>query len=167
MKRLLLAIALVLTCAAMKAQTKTTYNYRDAQARAGDAVSEVCVKPTVVEVELVNGKDTKRISDKWTLSKADVIDGMKGNADNVRAWATYLSSVKNDCDIIMAATYKIETVGDDLFEVTVVGYPGRFVNWHPATNEDFSWIWQQKQLGLGIKGDVTAVNPGVREVRVK
>ena len=47
--------------------------------------------------------------------------------DNIRAWGTYLSTIKNDCDVIMGATFKIE---DDEksggYTVTVVGYPGVF-----------------------------------------
>ena len=26
---------------------------------------------------------------------------MKGELDNIRAWGTYLSTIKNDCDVIM------------------------------------------------------------------
>ena len=41
----------------------------------------------------------------------------------------------------MGATFKVEdnekTGG---YTVTVVGYPGIFVNWHPATKEDYEWI---------------------------
>ena len=33
---------------------------------------------------------------------------MKGELDNIRAWGTYLSTIKNDCDVIMGATFKIE-----------------------------------------------------------
>ena len=59
---------------------------------------------------------------------------MKGELDNIRAWGTYLSTIKNDCDVIMGATFKIE---DDEksggYTVTVVGYPGVFTNWHTAT----------------------------------
>ena len=49
------------------------------------------------------------------------------------------------CDVIMGATFKVEdnekTGG---YTVTVVGYPGIFVNWHPATQDDYEWIRLQK-----------------------
>lgn len=85
---------------------KTVFKFRDAQARAGDAVTEVCVKPTVVEVKILEEKG--RIKDVWTLSREEVEVAMKGELDNIRAWGTYLSTIKNDCDVIMGATFKIE-----------------------------------------------------------
>ena len=46
---------------------RQVFKFRDAQARAGDAVTEVCVKPTVVEVKILEEKG--RIKDVWTLSR--------------------------------------------------------------------------------------------------
>ena len=106
MKRLVLLIALVLTCAIATYAQKTTFKFRDAQARAGDAVTEVCVKPTVVEVKIL--EDKGRIKDEWSLSKEEVEIAMKGELDNIRAWGTYLSTIKYNCDVIMGATFKVE-----------------------------------------------------------
>ena len=129
-KKLFLIIALVVGCAVGAHAQKTVFKFRDAQARAGDAVTEVCVKPTVVEVK---------------ISKEEVEIAMKGELDNIRAWGTYLSTIKYNCDVIMGATFKVEdnekTGG---YTVTVVGYPGIFVNWHPATQDDYEWIRLQK-----------------------
>ena len=65
---------------------------------------------------------------------------MKGELDNIRAWGTYLSTIKNDCDVIMGATFKIE---DDEksggYTVTVVGYPGVFTNWHTVIGMLCTW----------------------------
>ena len=44
-KKLFLIIALVVGCAVGAHAQKTVFKFRDAQARAGDAVTEVCVKP--------------------------------------------------------------------------------------------------------------------------
>ena len=62
-------------------------------------MTEVCVKPTVVEVKILEEKG--RIKDEWTLSKEEVEVAMKGELDNIRAWGTYLSTIKNDCDVKM------------------------------------------------------------------
>ena len=73
--------------------------------------------------------------------RQEVEIAMKGELDNIRAWGTYLSTIKYNCDVIMGATFKVEdnekTGG---YTVTVVGYPGIFVNWHPATQDDYEWI---------------------------
>ena len=55
-KKLFLIIALVVSCAVGAHAQKTVFKFRDAQARAGDAVTEVCVKPTVVEVKILEDK---------------------------------------------------------------------------------------------------------------
>ena len=106
MKKLILIMMLVFGCVIGTYAQKTVFKFRDAQARAGDAVTEVCVKPTVVEVKILEEKG--RIKDVWTLSREEVEVAMKGELDNIRAWGTYLSTIKNDCDVIMGATFKIE-----------------------------------------------------------
>ena len=103
-KKLFLIITLVVGCAVGAHAQKTVFKFRDAQARAGDAVTEVCVKPTVVEVKIL--EDKGRIKDEWTLSKEEVEIAMKGELDNIRAWGTYLSTIKYNCDVIMGALSK-------------------------------------------------------------
>jgi hypothetical protein len=83
---------------------------------------------------------------------------MKGELDNIRAWGTYLSTIKYNCDVIMGATFKVEdnekTGG---YTVTVVGYPGIFVNWHPATQDDYEWIRLQKLSPTDGKSQIAPV----------
>lgn len=149
MKKIILLFAILLACVFESYAQKTVFKFRDAQARAGNAETEVIVKPTVVDVEIQkeNGK-FKKIMDTWALSREEVEIGMEGKLDNIRAWGTYLSVQKHQCDVIMGATFKVEddeaTKG---YMVTVVGYPGVFTNWHPATKEDFDWIKIQKSTG--------------------
>ncbi|MCS2309092.1 hypothetical protein NXX42_25215 [Bacteroides thetaiotaomicron] len=70
MKKLILIMMLVFGCVIGTYAQKTVFKFRDAQARAGDAVTEVCVKPTVVEVKILEEKG--RIKDVWTLSREEV-----------------------------------------------------------------------------------------------
>lgn len=156
MKKLILLIALVLGCMIESYAQKTVFKFRDAQARAGNAESEVIVKPTVVDVEIL--KDKGRIKDEWPLSKEEVEVAMKGDLSNIRAWGTYLSAQRHNCDVIMGATFKVE---DDErtggYTVTVVGYPGIFTNWHPATKEDFEWIPIQKGTEASERAKIAPV----------
>ncbi len=156
MKKLILFLALILACIATTFAQKTTFKFREAQARAGDAVSDICVKPTVVEVKIL--EDKGRIRDVFPLSKEEVEIAMNGNLANTRAWATYLATVKYDCDVIMGATFKVET--DEKtggYNVTVVGYPGVFVNWRTAKEEDYEWIRIQKLAGNDSKSKIAPV----------
>lgn len=146
MKKIMLLFAILLACVFESHAQKTVFKYRNAQTRACNAETQVIVKPTVVDVEIIkeNGKD-KKISDTWPLSKEEVEIGMNGQLDNIRAWGTYLSAQRHNCDVIMGVTYKVENDEETKgYKVTVVGYPGKFVNWHPATKEDFEWIKIQK-----------------------
>ena len=103
-------------------------------------------------------EDKGRIKDEWTLSKEEVEIAMKGELDNIRAWGTYLSTIKYNCDVIMGATFKVEdnekTGG---YTDTVVGYPGIFVNWHPATKEDYECIHLQKLSPTDGKSQIAPV----------
>lgn len=156
MKKLILFFALVCMSVLSSYAQKSVYKFRDAQARAGDAVTDVCVMPTIVEVKVLSEKG--RISDVWNLSKEEVEVAMKGELDNLRAWGTYLSTLKHQCDVIMGATYKVE---DDEksggYTVTVVGYPGVFTNWHTATEADFKWVQLQRTTGGNDRAKVTPV----------
>ncbi len=158
MKKFILLFALIVVyCIQGYAQKSTTIQkFRDAQARAGDAVTEVIVKPTVVSVEVI--KEKGRIKDEWILSREEVEVAMKGELSNIRAWGTYLSTVKHDCDVIMGATYKIEDNQEsEGYTVTVVGYPGRFIDWHPATEADYEWIRIQKLSGTDSRKAIAPI----------
>ena len=144
MKKLILIMMLVFGCVIGTYAQKTVFKFRDAQARAGDAVTEVCVKPTVVEVKILEEKG--RIKDVWTLSREEVEVAMKGELDNIRAWGTYLSTFKIEDD---------EKSGG--YTVTVVGYPGVFTNWHTATTEDYEWIRIQKLSGADDRTKIAPV----------
>ena len=56
------------------------------------------------------------------------------------------------------STFKVEdnekTGG---YTVTVVGYPGIFVNWHPATQDDYEWIRLQKLSPTDGKSQIAPV----------
>ena len=110
MKKIILSFAILLACVFESYAQKTVFKFRDAQARAGNAETEVIVKPTVVDVEIKKDENGKfiKINHPWPLSKEEVEIGMEGKLDNIRAWATYLTVQKYDCDVIMGATYKVE-----------------------------------------------------------
>ena len=76
MKKLFLIIMLAFGCAIGTYAQKTVFKFRDAQARAGDAVTEVCVKPTVVEVKILEDKGRIKVEDRLLRMGSD------GTTDN-------------------------------------------------------------------------------------
>lgn len=160
MKKLILFLTLILTCAAGAYAQKTTYKFRDAQSRAGDAITEVCVKPTVVEVRLLipEGKEKpERRTYQCDLSKEEAEIGMKGDLINIRAYATYMANEYYDSDVIMAATYKVESNDKGGYSVWVVGYPAVFDKWYTATEKDYEWIKIKKLAPTDEKAMLTPV----------
>ncbi|MCD8302021.1 MAG: hypothetical protein LUC44_03270 [Prevotellaceae bacterium] len=152
MKKLFVLLFFSLALCAQGFAQKTIQEFRDAQARVGDGVAEIHVKPTIVEVEL---SSTSSFTDSWPLTAEDV-SGLSGNVSNIRAWASYLSSQKHECDIIMNPTYLIQSnTQTGGVTVTVTGFPGVFKNWHTATNEDFEWLKSERQWSKNEK-EVTA-----------
>ena len=157
MKKLILLIALILGCTLESYAQKSTFQFRDAQSRAGDAVSEVCVKPVVAEVRLLGGETPKRQVFTYKFTREEVEIGLKGDLGNVRSWATYKANEDAGSDVIMAATYKVETNDEGGYTVTVVGFPAVFSKWYTATKDDYEWIRIKKLAPTDEKGVISPV----------
>ena len=114
-----------------------------------------CTRPNIYKIFKKENIDIHLL---WRISCILDHDFFRDLSDNIRAWGTYLSTIKNDCDVIMGATFKIE---DDEksggYTVTVVGYPGVFTNWHTATTEDYEWIRIQKLSGADDRTKIAPV----------
>ena len=150
MKKLILLIALILGCTLESYAQKSTFQFRDAQSRAGDAVSEVCVKPVVAEVRLLGGETPKRQVFTYKFTREEVEIGLKGELGNVRSWATYKANEDAGSDVIMAATYKVETNDEG-------GYTAVFSKWYTATKDDYEWIRIKKLAPTDEKGVIAPV----------
>ena len=82
---------------------------------------------------------------------------MKGELGNVRSWATYKANEDAGSDVIMAATYKVETNDEGGYTVTVVGFPAVFSKWYTATKDDYEWIRIKKLAPTDEKGVIAPV----------
>ncbi len=133
----ILFVAVICGVQAM-AQSKVTQEFRNAQARVADGVAKVYVKPVVANVEVMNNK--VRIKETYPLTLTEV-EGLGGNVENIRAYASYLASEKHGCDIILSPLYMIKNDKDtNIYYVTVIGYPAKFVGWNDVKDEDWLWI---------------------------
>ncbi len=161
-KIVLLLVVATLGCAQALAQNKTVLEYSDAQARVGDGAAEIHIKPTVAEVRMV---DTKGISLADSVAERavttkhldpDEIAGLGGDLANIRAWVAFLVEQDWNCDIIMNPVFMIKGNSTGGADVTVVGYPGKFDKWHPATDKDFDWLINER---LWRKGERETIAP--------
>lgn len=140
----------------MQAQ-KTTVEFRDTQARLLDVVSNAYVKPLTVELKVDTSKG--RIKDEWPIPKKVAEVDMGGDLANIRSWGVYMSSIRHQADVIVAATFNFETDPEnpDAYKLTVIGYPASFVNWATATEADYEWIRMEKVVTTDERDKISAI----------
>lgn len=136
---------------------KTTVEFRATQARLLDVVSNAYVKPLTVELKVDTSKG--RVSNTWPLSKKTAEVSMGGDLANIRSWGVYMSATYHQADVIVAATFNLETDPEnpDFYKLTVIGYPATFVNWKTATEEDYEWIRMEKVVTTDEKDKISAI----------
>ncbi len=124
----------------LNAQQKT--EYRESQARLAEPVMGVYIKPLIAELKIDAAKG--KVSDKWEFSNKEV-NALGGEVPNLKARALFKSVEKHNADVIVAASFDIESKEDQSgYYVTVIGYPAQYVNWRTATTEDNEWIRNEK-----------------------
>lgn len=116
--------------------TTTTTSYENAQARIPEVYVQPQVKPLVCEVEVIPGANTTFS----TVMTGKQVRSLDSSPENMRMYAVYLFTEQEKCDMIVAATYHIQSQADGSFIVDVKGFPARFKNWHTATKDDYEWM---------------------------
>ncbi len=135
MKKLLVfALFSLASCPTLFAQ-RAIQEYRNVQARVGNGVAEVHVRPTIVDVI----PSSTKIETVLTLSAKDVA-ALGGDVAEIRAWAAYMVTGNYDCDILLNPVFLIQTNDAGGVDVNVKGWPGTFSNWHQADDKDFEWL---------------------------
>lgn len=156
MKTLILAISLTFIGVAGAQAQKTNVRMQETQARLLDVNSNAYVRP--LTVELLIDKSKGRIKDEWTLTKEQAEQEMGGDLANIRSYAIYMSSQKNNADVIVAATFNVKTNDEgNGYKITVIGYPATFINWKTADPSDYEWIRIEKTLTTADKDKIAAV----------
>lgn len=164
MKKLLKVTVLLTTLVgspiSLSAQTKTvSFDIRDSQARVLDVYPSTYIKPVIAELQVDTTRG--RIRDTWPLTPDELAARTiekDGNAtmQNLRTYAVYKSSEKNNCDVVIAATFDIQ-ITEKGATITIVGYPANFTNWTTGTVADYDWIKfeprQTMHLPTSVDGD--------------
>lgn len=146
-KRFILAslLAAICTCAGMAQKVE----YRESQARLAEPSMGVYIKPLIADLDI--DETVGKIRDKWEFTNKDV-DALSNSVANLRARALFRSAEKHDADVIVAASFDIESMEDGKgYYVTVIGYPAKYVKWRTATPEDQEWIRQEKMTSGNTK----------------
>lgn len=139
MKKVLTFFLSMMTFATVaNAQKTTTYHYEDTQARALDMVSKGYVKPLINEVKVDEAKGRQVFSIR--LDKNFVENDMKGDVPNIRSYGVFLATEEWKCDVVVAPTFHLYTKENGDYQLDVVGFAGKFINWRTMTDADLDWI---------------------------
>ncbi|MCD8172001.1 MAG: hypothetical protein LUD76_00805 [Alistipes sp.] len=152
MKKLLSVLLFVAVCSIPAHAQKTVVKVLNTQARVLDMNSNAYVKPVVVELRV----DPEKKKDVWHLTREEIEIALQGDIANIRNWGANRSSEEYDCDVMVAATFKIESDDSGGYNVTVTGYPGHYTHWETATEEDYEWI--RIEIGQPLEREKGAVS---------
>jgi len=146
-KKTVLLALLACSCFGLNAQNNKTvrFDIRDSQARVLDVYPSTYIKPVIAELKVDTSRG--RIRDTWPLTveelAARTIDNdANATMQNLRTYAVYKSSEKNNCDVVIAATFDIQLTEKGA-TITIVGYPANFSNWATGTVADYEWIMNE------------------------
>lgn len=142
-KTLLIGIALI-SCITSFAQK---VEYQEAQTRVIEPIQDVYVRPMVADLEIIK-KDRQTYGPTVYYANRKLIDLNDDLLKQAKILATYDAAKKENADVIVGATYyvthhmengKLSEYGVD---ITVNGYPARYVNWHKMGEDisDRDWV---------------------------
>ncbi len=118
------------------AQKNTTVEFHQAQARQVEPLIQTFILPKVAEMKV----EPNRISFTTFISNEEVV-AMKGEIYELKAYALANACKANNADVIIAATYIIDTDKSNKgYNVTVVGYPAVYEKWRDVQQGDYQWI---------------------------
>ncbi len=159
-KTALLALS-ALCFVGVNAQKTVRFDIRNSQARVLDVSPSTYIKPVIAELKVDTSKG--RIRETWPLTPEELAartienDG-QATLQNLRTYAVYKSSEKNNCDVIIAATFDIQ-ITEKGATITIVGYPANFTNWATGTVADYDWILNEPRQLLPQSTSVEGEKP--------
>lgn len=137
MKKLILISSMLLLGLCQVAAQKRV-EFREAQARLLEPQQSAYVKPLIVDLKVDDS--IGRVHHVVTFSNAQV-EALKGDIGNMRSNALFQTTEKYGADVIVGATFDIQSLADGSgYTVTVIGYPAKYENWRSVTTEDYGWI---------------------------
>ncbi|MBQ7661935.1 MAG: hypothetical protein IJS48_01015 [Prevotella sp.] len=147
MKKLLMLVCVTILALTASAQ-KNIYQLQSSQARSMEVISNSYVRPVTVELKIDETKG--RIKDVWEITYEEFasIAGAisdRGYSDQqmqrLRDYATFMSSQKHNCDVIVSPIINIST--KNLAQgctITLVGFTANYTNWRTMQDSDIPWI---------------------------
>ncbi len=141
MKKIIITLLLsmvAMTAFAQKSQPQSAV-YKESSARNIEPVHSVMVTPLIADLKITG--------DKISYTEAEEFDGyiisQKLIDDNLPGFKKIaLSRAAQSCnaDAIVGATLDVKTNEKGFIEITITGYPAKYVNWRNATQNDVDLV---------------------------
>lgn len=173
MKKLFLSALCVAACAiAGNAQKNNTLLFENTQSRvAAESVMNIYVRPLTVEVEVIKGlrlaQGQQTVDGRVTITYARdsewVEKTMRGELDEIRSWAVFQACKDCSADVILVPTFSFSNNRDNMgniidgYQITIVGFPAKFINWKTATPADYEWIQMEQTQTTDERDNLRAI----------
>lgn len=123
--------------------------YQEAQTRVIEPMQDVYVRPMVADLDIIK-KTRQTYGPTLFMANYKLVDILQSeNAlEQAKILATYEAAKQENADVIVGATYYVThhvengKVSEYGVEITVNGYPARYVNWHKMGEDanDKTWV---------------------------
>ena len=154
MKKNLFFMFAVAMCAISCAPQRVIY--KEAEVRNLEPAQNAVVVPLVAELELIS---PNRVSEVYAYD-VDVTTAMLGDIETYKRISLLNTAQKYGADTMVGALISVDTNKKGKLEVTVTGYPARYVNFRSMTKEDV-WLNDATNSGVVKTGDSMDRNGGL------
>lgn len=156
MKKLFSIVAILFVSAStMFAQTKDFVEYLESSSRNLEPAQSVMIIPMVAEMQIISDRISYTEVDSY--KNFPVTPAIVPNVTNFKKIALSKAIHKYGADALVGATFDVITNASGRLEITVTGYPVKYVNFRNATSEDVKLV--SSSIAIGEKGDESILNP--------
>ena len=129
--------------------------YREASVRNIEPSQSAVITPMVADLQVITDESISNTITFDVKVTAEVI----GEIDNYKRLALLNTACKYKADTLVAALTNVDTNRMGYLEITVTGYPAKYVNFHPMTEKDL-WITDLHSKNKAVvKDEKPAFNP--------
>lgn len=134
MKRFLLSFAVALFF--ISCSTPQRIIYREASGRNIEPTQSAMITPMVADLKIITEQS---VSNTIVYSDMPVTTAILGEIENYKRMAMLCTARKYNADTMVAALINVDTNDNGYLEITVTGYPARYVNFRSMSKDDL-WI---------------------------
>lgn len=158
MKKAILAAAAILTfCSVSLAQSRTDrVEYQESSARNLEPQQSVMITPMIADLQLISDKIA--YTEKDAFSRYPVSPAIVKLVPEFKKIALSRAARAYKADAIVGATIDVITNEAGFLEITVSGYPAKYVNFRNATEQDVNLVAKAKSV-TGEENNKILENP--------